>query len=137
MSFVHFVSVSVVAVDCWPPILFRVTRDGGVDAEAVVKEGAHDCMDALLSVRREDWGGRRLGGLLLRLLAVDGGCPVVRGVLWAFGRFVVEFLEGRLHLAWHGDVNVFFRIVPGEDEAKIFSSFPIDGALVCGADGVD
>ena len=26
MSFAHFVSVSVVAVDFWPPISFRVTR---------------------------------------------------------------------------------------------------------------
>ena len=26
MSFMHFYSVSVVAVDCWLPISFRVTR---------------------------------------------------------------------------------------------------------------
>ena len=26
MSFAHFLSVSVVDVDFWPPILFRVTR---------------------------------------------------------------------------------------------------------------
>ena len=41
MSFTHFFSVSVVAVDCWPPISFRVTRiivvndlDGAVERRA-------------------------------------------------------------------------------------------------------
>ena len=73
----------------------------------------------------------------MRLLAVDGGCPVVRDMLWAFGGFVVEFLEGILHVAWHGDVKVFFGIVPGEGEATILCSFPINLTLVCGPDGVD
>ena len=67
-----------------------------------------------------------MGGSLLRLLAVDGGCPVVRGVLWAFGGFVVELLEGLLYVARNGYVNVLFGIVPGEGEAIILCSFPID-----------
>ena len=50
----------------------------------------------------------------------------MQGVLWEFGGFVVEFLEGLLHVARHGDVNVFFGIVPGEGEATILCSFPID-----------
>ena len=40
--------------------------------------------------------------------------------------FVVEFLEGLLYVAWHGDVNVFFGIVPGEGEATILCSLSID-----------
>ena len=83
-------------------------------------------MDALLFVRREKWRGRRFGGPLLRSLAVNGGCPVVRGLLWAFGGFVVEFLEVLLHLARHGDVDVFFGNVPGKGEATTLCSFPID-----------
>ena len=51
---------------------------------------------------------------------------VVKGMLWAFGGFVVEFFEGILHVARHGDVDVFFGIVPGEGEATILCSFPID-----------
>ena len=78
-----------------------------------------------------------MGGPLLRFLAINGGCPVVRGVLWEFGGFVVEFLEGLLHVARHGDVNVFFRRVPGKGEATILCSFPINLAFVCCADGVD
>ena len=66
-----------------------------------------------------------MGGSLLCSLAVYGGCPVVRGVLWVFGGFVVEFIEILIHVARHGDVNIFFRIVPGEGEATIFCYFPI------------
>ena len=50
----------------------------------------------------------------------------MRGVLWAFGGFVVEFIEGLLHVAWHGDVDVFFGIVPGKGEVTVLCSFPID-----------
>ena len=80
----------------------------------------------LLSVRREKWRGIRLGGPLLRSLAVNGGCPVVRGVLWEFGGLVVEFLEGLLHVSRHGDVDVSSGIVPGEGEATLLCSFPIN-----------
>ena len=59
-------------------------------------------------------------------MAVNGGCPVVRGVLWAFWRFVVEFIEGLLHVSRHGDVNISFGMVPGEGEATVLFSFPID-----------
>ena len=62
----------------------------------------------------------------MRSLDVDGGCPVVWGVLWDFGGFVVEFLADLLHVARHGYVNLFFGIVPGEGEATILCSFPID-----------
>ena len=62
----------------------------------------------------------------MRSLAVDGGFPVERGVLWAFGGFVVEFFEGLIYVARHGDVNVFFGIVPGKVEATILCSFSID-----------
>ena len=48
------------------------------------------------------------------------------GVLWEFGGFVVEFIEVLLHVAWHGDVDVLFGIVPGEGEATVLCSFPID-----------
>ena len=62
----------------------------------------------------------------MRSLAVNGGCPVVRGVLRAFRGFVVEFLEGLLRVDQHGDVDIFFGIVPGEGEATVLCSFPID-----------
>ena len=62
----------------------------------------------------------------MRLLAVNGGCPVVWGMLRAFGGFVVEFIEGLLHVARNGDVDVFLGIVPGEGEATVLCSFPID-----------
>ena len=73
----------------------------------------------------------------MRLLAVNLGFPVVRGVLWGFWGFVVKFLEGLLHVSRHGDVNIFFGIVPGEVEAAVLFSFPINLAFVCGLDGVD
>ena len=87
-------------------------------------------MDALLFVRREKWRGRRLVGPLFRSLAVNGGCPVMRGVLWSFWGFVVKFLEGLLHVAQHGDVDIFFGIVTGEGEATVLCSFPFDPAFI-------
>ena len=83
-------------------------------------------LDALLSVRREKWRSRRLGGPLLCLLALDRGCSVVRGVLWAFWGFVVEFLEGLLHVARHGDVDISCGIVPGKGEATVMCPFQLD-----------
>ena len=62
----------------------------------------------------------------MRSLAVNEDCRVVRGMLWAFGGFVVEFLEGLLYVDRHGDVNIFFGIVPGEGEATVLCSFPIN-----------
>ena len=74
-------------------------EDGGVDAKAVVQEVPYYCLDSLLFVRREKWFGRRLGGPLLCSMAVNGGCPVVWGMLWAFWGFLVELIEGLLHVA--------------------------------------
>ena len=59
-------------------------------------------------------------------LAVNGGCPVVRGMFWAFRRFVVEFIEGLFHVARHRDFEITFGIVPGEGEATVLCPFPID-----------
>ena len=76
-------------------------------------------------------GGGRSGAVDSRvalccvLLAVNGGCPVMRGMFWAFQRFVVEFLEGLSHVARHGDIEVTFGIVPGEGEATVLCPFPI------------
>ena len=70
-------------------------------------------------VRQEKWCGRRLGGPLLCLLAVNGGCQVARGVLWEFWGFVVELLEGLIHVSRHGYVDIYFRIIPGEGEATV------------------
>ena len=67
-------------------------EDGGVDAKAVVQEGPCDRLDSLLFLRWEKWCGRLSGGPLLCFLAVNGGCPVMRGMLWAFWGFVVELL---------------------------------------------
>ena len=100
-------------------------EDGGVDAESVVQEGPYYCLDLLIFVRQEKWCGRLLGGPLLRSLAVDGGCTVVRGVLWAFWGFVVEFLEGLFYLVRHGDVDISFGIVPGKGEATVLCPLPI------------
>ena len=61
----------------------------------------------------------------------------MRGMFWAFRRFVVEFLEGLFHVYRHGDVDVTFGIVPGEVEATILCPFPIDLALVCILNGLN
>ena len=50
----------------------------------------------------------------------------MQGMLWAFLGFVVEFLEGLLHVAQHGDVDLFFGVVTGEGEATVLCAFPID-----------
>ena len=70
-------------------------------------------------------------------LAVNRGCPVVRGVLWAFWGFVAELLEGLLHLARNGDVDISFGVVTYEGEATVLCTFPINRALICVLDGVD
>ena len=83
-------------------------------------------MDLLLFVRRDKWCSRLLGGPLLHSLAVNGGCPVVRGMLWEFWGFLVEFLEGLFYVAQHGDVDISFGIVPGEGEATVLCPLPMD-----------
>ena len=50
----------------------------------------------------------------------------MQGVLWAFWGFVAELLEGLFHVARHIYVDISFRIVPGEGEATVLCSFPID-----------
>ena len=65
-------------------------------------------------------------GPLLCSLAANGGCPVARGVLWAFWGFVAELLEDVLHIAWQGDVDISFGMVPGEGEDIVLCPLPID-----------
>ena len=55
-----------------------------------------------------------MGDLLLRSLAVNGGCPVVRGVIWAFWGFVVTFLEVFLHVAWNYPEEYVDISMPGD-----------------------
>ena len=71
-------------------VLGQGYEDGGVNAEAVVQEGSGDFLDSLLSGRWEKRCSGILGGSLLCSLAVNGGCPVMRGMFWAFLGFVVE-----------------------------------------------
>jgi hypothetical protein len=40
---------------------------------------------------------------------------------------MVEFLECSSDVAWHGDVNVSFVIVPVEGEAAVQFAGPVDG----------
>ena len=48
------------------------------------------------------------------------------GVLWAFWEFLVELLEGLLHLSWHADVDISFGIVSDKGEATVLCPFPMD-----------
>ena len=49
------------------------------------------------------------------------------GVLWAFGRQVLEFLKGCLEIFWHGDVAGACGIVPFNGESAEEGPGPVDG----------
>jgi hypothetical protein len=69
--------------------------------------------------------------------AIVGLDPFVWCMLGLFGRLVVEFCEGTLDVAGHGDVDVFLLIVPVDGEPAVLGTGPVDGGGVCVADGID
>jgi hypothetical protein len=50
---------------------------------------------------------------------------------------MVEFFEGASDIAWHGDINIAFVVVPVEGEAAVQFSVPVDGQVVVRFDGFD
>ena len=50
---------------------------------------------------------------------------------------MVEFFECSGYVAWHGDVDVSFVVVPVKGETAVQFSGPVDSQVVVGFDGVD
>ena len=63
--------------------------------------------------------------------------PGVWGVLWAFGRRILEFVQGCLDIFWHGDVAGAYSIVPVNGESAEEGTSPVDGDGVEFLEGLD
>ena len=50
---------------------------------------------------------------------------------------MVEFFECSGYIAWHGDVDVSFVIVPVKGETAVQFSGPVNSQVVVGFDGID
>ena len=48
---------------------------------------------------------------------------------------MVELFECSSYIAWHGDVNISFVIVPVKGETAVQFSGPVDNQVVVGFDG--
>ena len=65
---------------------------------------------------------------------IHGFIPVVRRVLLSGRCRMLEALEGCFYIAWHGDVNVAFIIMPVEFEATKLRTTPVCGDGVLGSE---
>jgi hypothetical protein len=50
---------------------------------------------------------------------------------------MVELQEGSVDIAWHGDIDVSFVIVPVKGETAVEFAGPVDSQFVIGFDGID
>ena len=58
-------------------------------------------------------------------------------MLWAFGRRMLEFVQGCLEIFWHGDVAGSCGIVPVNGESADDGTGPVDGDGVEFLEGLD
>ena len=58
-------------------------------------------------------------------------------MLWAFGRRMLEFVQGCLEIFWHGDVAGACGIVPVNGESADDGTGPVDGDVVEFLEGLD
>ena len=58
-------------------------------------------------------------------------------MLWAFGRRMLEFVQGCLEIFWHGDVTGACGIVPVNGESAEEGTSPVDGDGVEFLEGLD
>jgi hypothetical protein len=112
---------------------------GGVDSTGVVEERADNLLDAF------DVGGREKG-LIVRCRGilnagnagtVDGPGPLVRCVLAARGWRMLEFVECRGNVVWHGEINGVIGVVPVECEAAVEAASLVGGDCVKVLQGFD
>jgi hypothetical protein len=84
------------------------------------------------------WLGHGLGG---RSMGFCGSVcwldQFVRGMLFVERCRMVAFFECLVNIAWNGDVNVSFIVVPVKSEATVQFSGPIDDEGVVGFDGIN
>ena len=64
-------------------------------------------------------------------------CPGVWGVFWAFGRRMLEFVQGCLEIFWHGYVAGACGIVPVYGESAEEETGPVNGYGVEFLEGLD
>jgi hypothetical protein len=107
---------------------------GGVNSTGVVEERADNLLDVL------DVGGREKGLIvrfrgILNAGAVDGPGPLVRCVLAARGWRMLEFVECRGNIVWHGEINGAIGVVPVECEAAVEAA-AVEAASPVGGDCV-
>ena len=50
---------------------------------------------------------------------------------------MVELFQSSGHVAWYGDVDVPFIVVPVKGEATVQFSGPVDSEVIVGVDSVD
>jgi hypothetical protein len=111
-------------------------KHGGVNGTGVVEEHADNLLDAL------NVGGREKGLIvrcrdILNAGAVDGPGPLVRCVLVAQGWRMLEFVECRGNVVWHGEINGAIGVVPVKCEAAVEAASPVGGDCVKVLEGFD
>jgi len=69
-------------------------------------------------------------GYELLSLAVGGFCQVVRCMLGAIWRWILEFVESFGHVIWHRHIESAIFVVPIQRDAQVEFSGPIFGDFV-------
>ena len=84
-------------------LIVKGGEHGWVDHDGIAEERPHDLLHF---VDYFGWQERRRVAVLcvFYMRPIGWFCPGVWGVLWAFGRCMLEFEKGCLEIIWHGDV---------------------------------
>jgi hypothetical protein len=72
----------------------------------------------LLRIRVREW-------CILYSLAISGDSPIMWIVLGALGHGVLKIVKGILYISRHGQVHMFFFIIPFNSDASVYSTSPI------------
>jgi hypothetical protein len=111
-------------------------KHGGIYCQAVIEERSDGLLNGADLGSWSEFGVVWFGCILDRG-SVDWSVPTVRCVFDVAQDRMFEAVEGCINLAWHGHVDMFLFVIPGNGEPAIKGSCPVSGDGVEVREGLD
>ena len=107
-----------------------------IHRKGIVEEGANNGLD-VIDVTGSEFGGHIRWGCPLCCGTIDWADPLGGRAHRAGGSGMLELVKGLGNVIRHGDVDVAMGVIPGNGEAKVRCTGPVNCDGVAGAERVD
>ncbi len=111
-------------------------KQSGIYGATIKKESTNNALEHFGLVVGHGGGG--ISGVgELGLFTINGLVPLRWGVGGEAWLGVFEFVEGRLNITWHGEVDSTVLVVPFKGDAAVQGTFPVGGCGVVRVEGCE